>query len=50
VAAADALLNGFSGKLPYKVKPTSALGRTMAQQASALRAYNTGQLTPGCTP
>ena len=50
IAQAQALLSGFSGKLPYAVKPSSALGKKMINLANTLAAYNMGQLTPGCVP
>jgi hypothetical protein len=49
IADADALLSGFAGKLPYHVKPSSAIGQQMVGDASTLEGYNTDQLTPGCT-
>jgi uncharacterized delta-60 repeat protein len=48
IAHADSLLNGFGGKLPYKVKPSSALGQAMTSDARVLDRYNNGLLTPGC--
>lgn len=49
VAEADALLSPFAGKLPYKVKPSSPIGRQMVAVAEVLDAYNNGDLTPRCT-
>jgi hypothetical protein len=50
IAAADRLLAGFSGKLPYKVKTSSTTGQSMTQSGATLGSYNTGQLTLSCTP
>jgi plastocyanin len=46
--AADMLLAGLSGKLPYKVKSSSATGSSMVNAASVLDSYNGGDSTPGC--
>jgi hypothetical protein len=46
---ADSLLFGFSGKLPYHVKPSSAIGQMMVNDAKTLDNYNNGLLTPGCS-
>lgn len=50
VAAADALLGGFAGKLPYGVTPSSVTGQAMTNNANTLDSYNNGQLTPSCIP
>jgi hypothetical protein len=50
IADADARLATFSGRLPYKVKPSSAIGQQMIALAAFLDQYNKGLLTPGCTP
>jgi hypothetical protein len=47
---ADSLLSGFSGKLPYHVKPSSANGQAMVNDATVLNNYNNDALTAGCTP
>jgi len=44
------VLSGFAGKLPYGVKPSSATGQRMVNDATVLDAYNNGNLTPDCTP
>jgi len=44
------LLSGFAGKLPYKVKTSSATGQMMVNDAKTLDSYNNGGLTPVCTP
>jgi len=49
IGDADSLLSGFAGKLPYGVKPSSAVGRQMVQDAAILDAYNNGSATPYCT-
>jgi hypothetical protein len=48
VAHADRLLAAFGGKLPYGVRPSSALGRAMVGDAGLLDAYNSGRQTPTC--
>src|SRR5262249_35453608 len=50
IADADALLSGFSGTLPYRVKPSSATGQAMVNDATTLNSYNNDQLTPNCIP
>ena len=50
ITHADSLLSGFSGKLPYHVKPSSANGQAMVTDATVLNNYNNGALTSGCTP
>jgi hypothetical protein len=50
ISDADRLLSGFAGKLPYNVRPSSATGQAMVQDANVLDSYNNGALTPGCTP
>jgi hypothetical protein len=50
IAAADLLLSGFTGKLPYRVKPSSSIGRAMVNDGAALESYNNDELTPDCTP
>jgi hypothetical protein len=49
VTHADSLLSGFSGKLPYNVKPSSPTGHMMVNDANTLDNYNNGLLTPGCS-
>src|SRR5262249_28474266 len=46
VTHADGLLRAFAGKLPYKVKTSSAPGQAMVADASRLESYNLG-LVPG---
>ena len=50
ISDADARLGAFTGKLPYNVKSSSAAGRPMTNDANVLNNYNTGLLTPNCTP
>src|SRR5262249_23199644 len=50
IADADRLLSGFTGKLPYRVGPSSAIGQAMVSDAATLNNYNSDRLTPGCTP
>src|SRR5262245_18192239 len=45
---ANNLLDGCT--LPCNIKPGSAKGQAMANDAATLEAYNEGLLTPGCTP
>jgi hypothetical protein len=47
---ADSLLSMFSGKLPYHVKLSSAIGQMMVSDANTLDNYNNGKLTTGCSP
>ena len=49
ITHADSLLSMFSGKLPYNVKPSSAIGQMMVNDANTLDHYNNGLLTPGCS-
>jgi hypothetical protein len=48
ITHADIVLGGFNGKLPYKVKTSSANGQAMVDDAATLESYNNGLLTPGC--
>ena len=50
IAAADLLLSGFTGKLPYRVRPSSSMGHAMVDDAGVLDSYNNDELTPDCTP
>jgi hypothetical protein len=50
ITHADSLLSMFSGKLPYHVRPSSAIGQMMVSDANTLYNYNNGLLTPGCSP
>jgi hypothetical protein len=50
IADADSLLSAYAGKLPYGVKTSSAAGKALLNDAATLGNYNTGLLTPGCTP
>jgi len=50
IADADSLLSGFTGQLPYHVRPSSATGPPMVDDATVLERYNNGELTPNCTP
>lgn len=49
IAASDAVLASYSGKLVYKVKTSSASGQVMVANAGVLTDYNTGLMTPVCT-
>ena len=50
IADAESLLSTFSGKLPYNVKPSSVTGKAMLSLAATLEQYNSGLLTPTCSP
>ena len=50
VASGDSLLAAFSGKLPYQVKSSAAVGQAMVAAANVLTSYNNGLLTPACVP
>jgi len=50
ITNADSLLSGFTGKLPYHVRPSSGTGPAMVDAARVLQSYNNGELTPNCTP
>jgi hypothetical protein len=49
ITHADSLLSMFSGKLPYHVNPSSAIGQMMVSDGDTLDNYNNGHLTPGCS-
>jgi uncharacterized delta-60 repeat protein len=50
IAHADFLLSAFGGKLPYRVKSSSASGQAMTADGIVLNNYNNALLTPGCSP
>jgi hypothetical protein len=50
LAQANSLLSGFSGKLPYRVPLSSAVGRSMVNLSNRLNGYNSGVFTPNCVP
>jgi hypothetical protein len=50
IADADALLSGFSGKLPYKVCSLCTTGQAMVSDAGVLNTYNNGGLTLNSIP
>ena len=47
ITHADSLLSMFSGKLPYNVKRSSAIGQMMVSDANTLDNYNSGFADPG---
>ena len=49
ITHADSLLSMFSGKLPYHVAPSSAIGQMMVSDGNTLDNYNNGRLTPSCS-
>ena len=50
IVASDAVLGQYSGRLPYKVKASSANGQIMTANTVILNSYNQGLLTLSCTP
>ncbi len=50
LAQANAALASFSGKLPYRVNVSTAVGRNMAALAARLNGYNSGMMTANCIP
>lgn len=48
IAQGDAVLAGFTGRLPYHVAPSDATGQTLVNLSTILVSYNDGQLTIGC--
>ena len=49
ISDSDVLLSLYGGKLPYKVKTSSANGQAIVANATILTNYNAGLLTPVCT-
>src|SRR6476620_453647 len=49
ITHADSLLSIFTGKLSYKVKPSSAIGQMMVNDGNTLDNYISGQLPPHCS-
>ena len=49
IAAADTIFDGFTGNLPFAVRPASDVGHAMIDDAGILEQYNTGGLTPACS-
>ena len=47
---ANHLFSQFPGKLPYDVRPSSAIGQQLVDDANVLDSSNNGELTPACTP
>ena len=50
ISSGDSLFTGFNGKLPFKVKPSSATGQAMTATGGVLESYNSGLMTQGCAP
>ena len=48
ITDADSLLSQFAGKLPYKVKTASSIGKAMVKDATILNNYNNGVLSQFC--
>jgi hypothetical protein len=49
ITHADSVLSGFSGTLPFHVKPSTMTGQAMVTDAATLESFNKGMLTPGCS-
>ncbi len=49
ITQGDAVLAGFTGRLPYHVAPSDATGQTLVNLSTILVSYNEGQLTIGCS-
>ncbi len=49
IAQGDAVLAGFTGRLPFDVPPPDTTGQTMVNLSAILVSYNEGQLTVGCS-
>jgi len=50
IAAADALIDGRTIPITPTITPNTAEGQQMVSLANTLEQFNTGALTPGCTP
>jgi hypothetical protein len=50
IAEADALIDSRTIPITPKITPTTAEGQQMVSLANTLEQFNTGALTPGCTP
>jgi hypothetical protein len=50
IGDADNLLAAYAGKLPYRIKPSSASGQAMVSATSRMDSYNNGLLTLTCNP
>ncbi|NWF70231.1 MAG: hypothetical protein HXY40_14185 [Chloroflexi bacterium] len=48
IAAGDALLAGFTGRLPYNVEPASTQGQAMVALAETLDSFNSGESESEC--
>ncbi len=48
ISQGDALLAGFTGRLPYGIAPSDGSGQTLVNLSSILVSYNEGQLTVNC--
>lgn len=48
ISAADGLLSGYSGKLPYDVRSSSSAGQQMTNYAGMLDNFNNGNTIDGC--
>ncbi len=49
ITQGDAVLAGFTGRLPFNVPPTDTIGQTLVNLSTILVSYNAGQLTVGCS-
>jgi len=50
IAAADALIGSRHIPITPKITPSTTQGAQMVALANTLNRYNSGLLTPGCTP
>lgn len=48
LVAADGMMLGYVGKLPYNIKTNSAVGKQMTAYAKALESFNKQELNPEC--
>ena len=49
IAQGDAILAGFTGRLPFNVPPSDGNGQKLVNLSTILGSYNEGQLTVGCS-
>ncbi len=49
ITQGDAVLAGFTGRLPYNIPPSDTTGQTLVNLSTILVSYNEGQLTVGCS-
>ena len=49
IAQGDAVLAGFTGRLPFNVPPSDTTGQALVNLSTILVSFNEGQLTVGCS-